>query len=108
MKDSKGNVTHDPDVINNAFRDIYKTLYASQNDPSDSNIDQFLSNINLPKLQTEQTMALDSPLSIGELHEALQHMPSKKAPGPDGFPSEFYKEFWSVLGPTFLIMVLQV
>jgi len=53
-------------------------------------------------------MARDSPLSIGELHEALQHMPSKKAPGPDGFPSEFYKEFWTVLAPTFHKMVLQV
>ena len=40
----------------------------------DSNIDQFLSNINLPKLQPEQAMALDSPLSIGELHEALKHI----------------------------------
>ena len=64
VKDSKGNVTQDPDVINNAFRDFYKTLYSSQNDPSDSNINQFLGNINLPKLQPKQAMALDSPLSI--------------------------------------------
>ena len=67
-----------------------------------------ISNINLPKLQPEQAMALDSPLLIGELHEALQHMPSNKAPGPDGFPAEFYKEFWTVLAPTFHKMVLQV
>ena len=53
-------------------------------------------------------MALDSPLSTGKLHEALQHMPSNKAPGPDGFPAEFYKEFWTVLAPTFHKMVLQV
>jgi len=35
-------------------------------------------------------------------------MPSNKAPGPDGFPAEFYKEFWTVLAPTFHKMVLQV
>ena len=81
--------------------DIYHKMI-----PPDSKIDQFLSNINLPKLQHEQAMALDSPLSIGELHEA--HMPSNKAPGPDGFPAEFYKEFWTVLAPTFHKMVLQV
>ena len=52
-------------------------------------------------------MALDSPLSTGELHEVLQHMPSNKAPGPDGFPVEFYKEFWTVLA-TFHKMVLKV
>ena len=35
-------------------------------------------------------------------------MPSNKAPGPDGFPAEFYKEFWTVLAPTFHKMVLEV
>ena len=35
-------------------------------------------------------------------------MPSNKAPGPDGFPAEFYKEFWTVWAPTFHKMVLQV
>jgi len=38
-------------------------------------------------------MAFESSLSIGKLHEALQHMPSNEAPGPDGFPVQFYKEF---------------
>jgi len=28
-------------------------------------------------------------------------MPNNKAPGPDGFPTEFYKEFWDILAPTF-------
>ncbi len=46
-------------------------------------------------------MALDSPLTSDELQEALNSMPNKKAPGPDGFPAEFYKEFWAILAPTF-------
>ncbi len=32
-------------------------------------------------------------------------MPNKKAPGPDGFPAEFYKEFWAILAPTFYRML---
>lgn len=32
-------------------------------------------------------MALESPVSLEELCEALQHMPNRK-----GFPAEFYKE----------------
>ena len=107
LRTQKENITHDLDVINNTFRDFYKTSYSSQNDPPDSNIDQFLSNIKLPKLQVEKAMALDLPLSIGELHEE-QHMPSNKARGLDGFPAELYKEFWTVLAPTFAKMVLQV
>ncbi len=50
-------------------------------------------------------MALDSPLTSDELQEALNSMPNKKAPGPDGFPAEFYKEFWAILAPTFYRML---
>ena len=32
-------------------------------------------------------------------------MPNNKAPGPDGFPAEFYKEFWEQLAETFYKMV---
>lgn len=32
-------------------------------------------------------------------------MPNNKAPGPDGFPAEFYKEFWNILAPTFYKML---
>jgi len=46
-------------------------------------------------------MALDSPLTVAELYEALKHMPCNKAPRPDGFPIEFYKEFRTILAPTF-------
>jgi len=47
-------------------------------------------------------MALDSPLTVAELYEALRHMPcNTKAPRPDGFPIEFYKEFRTILAPTF-------
>lgn len=32
-----------------------------------------------------------------EITEALFKMPKNKAPGPDGFPVEFYLEAWSVV-----------
>ncbi len=73
--------------------------------PSKDEIDQFLDNITLPKLTDNQAMALDSPLTSDELQEALNSMPNKKAPGPDGFPAEFYKEFWAILAPTFYRML---
>ncbi len=36
---------------------------------------------------------------------ALELLANKKAPGPDGFPAEFYKEFWAILAPTFYRML---
>uniref|UniRef100_A0A3B3I4T3 Reverse transcriptase domain-containing protein n=1 Tax=Oryzias latipes TaxID=8090 RepID=A0A3B3I4T3_ORYLA len=101
IMDQTGNVTHDPVKINNAFKDFYQNLYTPQINPSEQSINSFLNNINLPKLNEDQITNLDSPLSLSELHEALLLMPNGKAPGPDGFPAEFYKEFWEQLAPTF-------
>lgn len=43
-----------------------------------------------------------------ELHNALQQMPNKKAPGPDGFPAEFYKTFCPILETLFYRMVNEI
>ncbi len=32
-------------------------------------------------------------------------MPNNKAPGPDGFSAEFYKQFWSTFSPLFIRML---
>ncbi len=105
VKDLTGDTVYDPERINNTFRDFYESLYSPQINPSKDEIDQFLDNITLPKLTDNQAMALDSPLTSDELQEALNSMPNKKAPGPDGFPAEFYKEFWAIMAPTFYRML---
>uniref|UniRef100_A0A669EVM6 Reverse transcriptase domain-containing protein n=1 Tax=Oreochromis niloticus TaxID=8128 RepID=A0A669EVM6_ORENI len=108
VQDSSGNTVYDPKQINNIFRDFYKSLYSPQINPSKKEIDQFLDNITLPKLSDSQAIALDSPLTSGELQEALISMPNNKAPGPDGFPAEFYKEFWTILAPVFYRTLLEI
>ncbi|KAF7642911.1 hypothetical protein LDENG_00248450 [Lucifuga dentata] len=45
---------------------------------------------------------------ITELHEALNKMPSGKAPGPDGFPAEFLKHFWQMLAPLFFRTMTEI
>lgn len=81
-------------------KDFYETLYSSQINLSDAEIEEILNNINFPQLNDEQIVALDSPLSSSKFHEALQHLPKYKAPAPDGFPAVFHKEFWSMLEPS--------
>jgi hypothetical protein len=39
-----------------------------------------------------------------EIREAIFQMKHNKAPGPDGFPAEFYQVFWSVIKDDLLAM----
>lgn len=64
-----------------------------------------LNNINVPHLTTEQTNLLEQPLTPAEFHNALNKMENNRACGPDGFPAEFYKHFWSIISPLFLRMI---
>ena len=39
-----------------------------------------------------------------EIREAIFQMELNKAPGPDGFPAEFYQTFWEVIKPDLLAL----
>lgn len=62
---------------------------------------------NLPQLSSAQRTELDTPVTFQELSEAAAHMASGRCPGVDGLPAEFYKIFWSVLGPDWYEVVLE-
>jgi hypothetical protein len=45
----------------------------------------------------EENNLLTSPFTEKEVHEAISQMEHNKAPGPDGFPAEFYQKFLEVI-----------
>lgn len=49
-----------------------------------------------------EAATLVAPVQASEIKEALFFMPTNKAPGPDGFPMEFYKVAWSIIGKDFI------
>ena len=108
IQNSAGKPTQSPVEINQIFKDFYAKLYSSENDPLQTDINRFLNNINLPKLTQKQQLMLDSPITDIELEKALKLMPNNKSPGPDGFPAEFYKHFWSILTPLFQRVVTEI
>ncbi len=45
---------------------------------------------------------LDGPITLEEITKSINSLQSKKSPGPDGSPSEFYKKFHVKLAPLLL------
>lgn len=54
---------------------------------------------------TEEASRLMKPVLAAEIKEVLLSMPRNKAPGPDGFPMEFYKAAWPVIEKDFVTAV---
>ena len=106
--DSSGNATQDPQNINNIFRQFYSSLYSAGTEPTQSEIDSFLNNLDLPSLTTDQANYLDQPISSEELTKALHSMPNNKSQGPDGLSAEYYKHFWDLFAPLFLRLITDI
>lgn len=107
IQNSAGQPKQSLQEINDIFRTFYKKLY-SENDTNRERIPSFLNSIVIPHLTIEQKETLDSPLTSGELSTALDNIPNDEAPGPDGFPAEFYKHFWPILESLFYQLTSEI
>lgn len=72
--------------------DFYKKLFEQS-----SNTTISLELDNICKLRADQTEALIVPFTMEELKGAVFQMEKNKSPGPDGFPAEFYQEYWEIV-----------
>ncbi len=98
VKDSSGHVQMDSNGINKVFAEFYERLYTSEQ-PAEALMlmENFFSNLTLPKPNDEQKSDLNKPITSEEVNEAVCILQSGKAPGPDGFSSEFFKQFRSLM-----------
>ena len=51
----------------------------------------------VPQLSAADNDILVAPFSEKEVFDAIAQMKNNKAPGPDGFPVEFYKKCWHII-----------
>ena len=56
-------------------------------------MDKFLENYNLPKLNQEEMENLNRSITSTEIETVIRNLPSNKSPGPDSFTAEFYQKF---------------
>lgn len=80
-------MSRDPVAVNGTFRHFYKSLYSAEK--ADAAVASYLNNIPLPTIAEEDRSSLDAAFTPEEVWVAIQSMPNRKCPGPDGFPLEF-------------------
>ena len=70
---------------------ILKTYYANKGQLE--NMDVFLENHKLPKLEQKEIENLNRQITREQIEAVIKTLPRHKSPGPDGFPGEFYQTF---------------
>lgn len=86
------------DQIQETFQKYYQELY-HQPKVNENKMVDFLDSIYLPKLNEDQNKCLVSEITDLEIKKAISDSKINKAPGPDGFPSEWYKEIKDLVVP---------
>lgn len=106
IKNKIGQMLTHPEDIARTFADFYKTLYNNPDIPSNPpstdlthTMKQYLEQSRIPHLQPTDLLALNAQITDEEMELTIKNLPSHKAPGPDGFPYEYYKAFLPILLP---------
>jgi hypothetical protein len=88
----EGVSVNDSEGINKIASSYYKDLFG----PSVlSSIN--ISNLNMNQLSDNDRSFLTAPFSINEIKKVIFEMKHNSAPGPDGFPAEFFQNFWDLI-----------
>ncbi|GJY57104.1 RNA-directed DNA polymerase, eukaryota [Tanacetum coccineum] len=96
----EGEWVDDPIRVKDEFRNHFADRF---NDPGTRH---GRINFSFPnRLTFEQVSDLETSVSDEEIRKAVWGCGENKSPGPDGFTFEFFRKFWTVVGPDFCIAV---
>jgi hypothetical protein len=79
IRNEKGDITTDPEEIQNTIRSFYKRLYSAKLEDLDE-MDKFLDRYQVPKLNQDQDNDLNSPISAKGIEAVINSLPTKKKP----------------------------
>ena len=88
IMNEKGEITTNTKEVEIIIRSYYQQLYANKLSNLDE-MDAFLENYKLPKLNQEEIDNLNRPISSNKIEAVIKNLPKNWSPGPDGFPGEF-------------------
>ncbi|XP_074266553.1 uncharacterized protein LOC141589828 [Silene latifolia] len=95
IKDQGGKLCTDSSAIQQAFIEYYHGLLGSSN-----TVDNVCESVIAagPILTAAHHEILTAEVSSEEIRKAMFDIGGNKAPGPDGFNSQFYKDTWEIIG----------
>uniref|UniRef100_A0A8C5N2B1 Reverse transcriptase domain-containing protein n=1 Tax=Leptobrachium leishanense TaxID=445787 RepID=A0A8C5N2B1_9ANUR len=110
IRDSHKKLHYLPNDIQSTIRSYYESLYnlpdplpGQDRSAVGTDICEYLSSHLKCRLPQSTTRLLESPLLAEELVGALKSSKTRKCPGPDGLPLNYYKRFLKTLSPHFLL-----
>lgn len=86
-------IQHNLEDIQQSFVAYYSNLYSQPPAADLILVDRFLASLDLPSIGTEQNKMLTQQITEKEINKIISNLKGSKMPGPDGFPSEWYKSF---------------
>ncbi|GMI85919.1 hypothetical protein HRI_002261200 [Hibiscus trionum] len=84
--------------------DYFQGLFTSSSPTSSPLLLEHIS----PVVNAEMNDSLLRPFTEDEVITAFRDIGPRKAPGFDGFPSSFYRQYWDVIGPEFVQLCLRL
>jgi len=93
--DNKGVKVEGRNNLKSYITQFYKHLFGPSVDNNFSFDEDATEDI--PQVTQAENEFLTAPFTEKEIREAIFDMEHNKAPGPDGFPAEFYQHFWDVV-----------
>ena len=103
LKLENGEIISDMKQINLEIESFYSDLLETKSAGLLStnfreNFSAFVENLDIPKFSFEESMSLESDLTLGEIKNVLKSFQSNKSPGGDGFSKEFFETFFDLIG----------
>lgn len=96
IEDTDGRIVTGNKEILDYCRSFFELLHQSKGVPE--NVDDFMQNVEVPKLSEHDRLLCEGPLTLEECRNAVSSMSDNKSPSVSGFNKEFMKFFWNDIG----------
>jgi hypothetical protein len=95
LENDDGTCIVDEEKLKNHITNYYKNLFGKP-DATSIELDESIIH-DIPQVSDSENEILIANFTMDEVKKAVINMEHNKAPGPDGFPAEFYQVFWEVI-----------